>query len=40
MEYLRIAIERTAGNKELEAWGWLVEAVENYRVQLSGGNFA
>ena len=40
MEYLRIAIERTAGNKELEAWAWLVEAVDNYRAQLSGDNFA
>lgn len=36
MEYLRIAIEKTAGDNELEAWSWLVEAIENHRAQLSG----
>jgi hypothetical protein len=25
--YLRIAIDKTAGPKELEAWGWLMERV-------------
>lgn len=27
MRYLAIAIERTAGEREREAWGWVVEAV-------------
>jgi uncharacterized protein len=40
MDYLRIAIEKTAGDIELEAWGWLVEAVENHRAQLSGCDIA
>jgi uncharacterized protein len=40
MDYLRIAIEKTAGDIEQEAWGWLVEAVENHRAHLSGGNIA
>jgi hypothetical protein len=40
MDYLRIAIEKTAGDIELEAWGWLVEALENHRAQLSGGDIA
>ena len=40
IDYLRIAIEKTAGDKELEAWAWLVEAVENHRAQLSGDNVA
>ena len=40
MDYLRIAIEKTAGDIEQEAWGWLVEAVENHRAHLSGGDIA
>jgi uncharacterized protein len=28
IEYLRIAIDKTAGPEEKEAWGWLVEKVE------------
>jgi uncharacterized protein len=40
IEYLNIAIEKTAGDLELEAWGWLVEVVENHRAQLSGGDVA
>ena len=31
MEYLRIAIEKTAGPREREAWQWLVERVAGYR---------
>lgn len=27
MQYLQIAIDKTAGERELEAWGWLVEKV-------------
>ncbi len=35
MEYLSIAIEKTAGDKELEAWQWLVEAIAQFREQNS-----
>lgn len=40
MEYLRIAIEKTAGDNELEAWAWLVEAVENHQAKVTGVNIA
>ena len=40
MEYLAIAIEKTAGPRELEAWGWLVEAVTNHRAALNNENLA
>jgi uncharacterized protein len=40
LEYLRIAIEKTAGATEQEAWGWLVEAIENHRALVLGGNIA
>lgn len=30
MAYLQIAIDKTAGSAELEAWGWLREAVERH----------
>lgn len=29
--YLKIAIDKTAGPRELEAWGWLMEKVEAWR---------
>ncbi len=32
MRYLQIAIDKTAGANELEAWRWLCEAVERYRA--------
>jgi len=38
--YLKIAIEKTAGERELEAWGWLIECVENHQSAISGGNQA
>lgn len=40
MTYLQIAIDKTAGEHELEAWSWLAEAVENHQAGLTGGNFA
>ena len=40
MDYLRIAIEKTAGARELEAWSWLVEAVENHQADLNNENLA
>ena len=33
MAYLQIAIDKTAGAGEHEAWGWLQEAVAAHRVQ-------
>ncbi len=30
-EYLRIAIDKTAGPAEREAWGWLMEKIDEYR---------
>jgi hypothetical protein len=30
MRYLQIAIDKTAGDSEREAWGWLLEAVERH----------
>ena len=32
MVYLQIAIDKTAGPEEREAWGWLVEAVQRHRA--------
>ena len=40
MQYLQIAIDKTAGPNELEAWGWLVEAVGNHQAMLAGDNLA
>lgn len=40
MAYLKIAIDKTAGERELEAWGWLVEKIENFYAAQSGENFA
>lgn len=38
--YLQIGIEKTAGDREREAWRWLTEKIENYRAEISGGNLA
>ncbi len=38
--YLAIAIEKTAGERELQAWQWLIERVENYKAELNMGNIA
>lgn len=32
MDYLQIAIDKTAGPEEHEAWGWLIEAVARHRA--------
>ena len=40
MTYLSIAIEKTAGPRELEAWAWLVEAVNNHQAAMCGENLA
>ncbi len=31
LSYLAIAIEKTAGPREREAWSWLVERIEQFR---------
>lgn len=31
LAYLEIAVSKTAGERELEAWGWLMEKVEAWR---------
>jgi hypothetical protein len=36
MAYLQIAIDKTAGPPELEAWGWLREAVARHRAPALG----
>lgn len=33
IEYLKIAIDKTAGPQEREAWGWLMTKIENYRQE-------
>lgn len=40
IEYLKIAVEKTAGPRELEAWNWLLEAVENHRAAIDNENLA
>ncbi|MFA5018096.1 MAG: DUF447 domain-containing protein [Methylobacter sp.] len=30
IDYLRIGLEKTAGERELEAWGWLMTVIENH----------
>ncbi len=31
LEYLRIGLEKTAGDKEREAWQWLMQAVDEFK---------
>ncbi len=40
LDYLQIAIDKTAGERELQAWRWLAEKVENYYAQQAGENLA
>ncbi|MFZ2725161.1 MAG: DUF447 domain-containing protein [Methylococcaceae bacterium] len=35
LDYLRIGFEKTAGEKEREAWDWLMAVIENYQQGLS-----
>ncbi len=32
IDYLRIGLEKTAGDRELEAWGWLMTVIEDYKA--------
>ena len=38
--YLTIAVEKTAGEREMQAWNWLIERIENYNAGLFGDNQA
>jgi hypothetical protein len=40
MIYLQTAIDKTAGDRELEAWRWLTEIVENFYAAQFGENKA
>lgn len=40
LKYLSIAMEKTAGEREWQAWGWLMEAIENFKAEQTGGNQA
>jgi uncharacterized protein len=40
MTYLAIAIEKTAGPQEQEAWGWLVERVAAFRREAAPATWA
>lgn len=33
--YLRIGLNKTAGENELEAWGWLMDLVEKHKQEIS-----
>ncbi len=35
LQYLQIAIDKTAGEKELEAWEWLTEKINQYKENSS-----
>jgi len=34
IDYLRIGLEKTAGDRELEAWGWLMEVIEKFKAEV------
>ena len=38
--YLQIAIDKTAGEREHIAWGWLCEKIDNFYAAQSGQNIA
>lgn len=40
INYLKIAVDKTAGERELQAWGWLMEKIDNFYAEQSGENFA
>ena len=37
LDYLRIAIDKTAGEREQTAWGWLLERIEQHKQQQEPG---
>jgi hypothetical protein len=40
INYLKIAVDKTAGERELQAWSWLTEKVDNFYAEQAGENFA
>lgn len=36
--YLQIAMDKTAGEREWQAWGWLNEKIDNYYAEIDGEN--
>ena len=40
MAYLQIAIDKTAGERELQAWCWLLDQVTNFYAEQTGENLA
>ena len=40
IKYLKIAIDKTAGERELQAWNWLTETIENFYTEQTGTNQA
>jgi hypothetical protein len=36
--YLQIAIDKTAGAHEIEAWGWLIEKIDNFYADKMGAD--
>ena len=40
IQYLQIAIDKTAGERELEAWEWLIEKVRHYQAEVASSNLA
>ena len=34
IDYLRIGLEKTAGDRELEAWGWLMTVIEKFKAEV------
>ena len=34
IDYLRIGLEKTAGDRELEAWGWIMAVIDNYKAEV------
>lgn len=40
INYLQIAIDKTAGEREKQAWGWLVEKIDNFYADQLGENQA
>jgi len=35
LDYLRIGLDKCAGERELEAWGWLMERIDAHRARLN-----
>ncbi|MGJ0431374.1 DUF447 domain-containing protein [Methylobacter sp.] len=35
IDYLRIGLEKTAGDRELEAWGWLMAVIDAHKKEMN-----